>query len=86
MKLILIDSFAIGEHNANIGPGIRAEGTAVVTDYDFRIAKAHLRGNGWRGLAALAIVLIVRAAIVGVIALSARSGGVWLAHLVEHLR
>ncbi len=57
----------------------------MVTDYDFRLAKTHLRGNGWRGLAALAIVLIVRAAIVGVIALSARSGGVWLVQLLEHL-
>jgi hypothetical protein len=59
------------------------EGTAVVTDYDFRLAKAHLRGNGWRGLAALAIVLIARAAIVGAIAFSARSGGVWLVQLIE---
>jgi hypothetical protein len=40
----------------------------VVTDYDFKLARAHLRGNGWRGLAALAIVLIARAAIVGAIA------------------
>jgi hypothetical protein len=57
----------------------------LVTDYDFRLAKTHLRGNGWRGLAALAIVLIGRAAIVGVIALSARSGSLWLVQLLEHL-
>jgi hypothetical protein len=57
----------------------------LVTDYDFRLAKTHLRGNGWRGLAALAIVLIARAAIVGVIALTARSGGLWLVQLLEHL-
>jgi hypothetical protein len=57
----------------------------LVTDYDFRLAKTHLRGNGWRGLAALAIVLIARAAIVGVIALAARSGGLWLVQLLEHL-
>jgi hypothetical protein len=57
----------------------------VVTDYDFRLAKAHFRGNGWRGLAALAIVLIARAAIVGAIVLSARSGGVWLVQLIERL-
>jgi hypothetical protein len=55
----------------------------VVTDYDFRLAKTHFRGNGWRGLAALAIVLIARAAIVGSIAFSARSGGVWLVQLIE---
>ena len=57
----------------------------MVTDYDFELARAHLRGNGWRGLAALAIVLIARAAIVGVIALSARPGALWLVQLLEHL-
>jgi hypothetical protein len=57
----------------------------LVTDYDFRLAKTHLRGNGWRGLVALAIVLIARAAIVGVIAISARSGGLGLVQLLEHL-
>ena len=57
----------------------------MVTDYDFKLARAHLRGNGWRGLAALAIVLIARAAIVGVIALSARPGALWLMQLLEHL-
>jgi hypothetical protein len=57
----------------------------LVIDYDFRLAKAHLRGNGWRGLAALALVLIVRAAIVGVIALCARPEGVWLAHFIARL-
>jgi hypothetical protein len=58
---------------------------AVVVDYDFRLGKSHLRGNGWRGLAALAIVLTVRAAIVGAIAFSARPGGVWLVEFIEHL-
>jgi hypothetical protein len=57
----------------------------VVTDYDFRFAKSHLRGNGGRGLAALALVLIARAAIVGAIAISARPGGLWLVQLLEHL-
>jgi hypothetical protein len=57
----------------------------VVADYNFRLAKNHLQGNGWRGLAALAIVLIARAAIVGVIALSARPGALWLVQLLEHL-
>jgi hypothetical protein len=57
----------------------------VVTDYDFRLSKAHLRGKGWRGLTALAIVLIARAAIVGAIALSARPSGLWLVQLLEHL-
>jgi hypothetical protein len=57
----------------------------VVIDYDFRLGKSHLRGKGWRGLAALAMVLTVRAAIVGTIAFSARPGGVWLFELIEHL-
>jgi len=57
----------------------------VVADYDFRLGKSHLRGNGWRGLAALAIVLTMRAAIVGAVAFSARLGGVWLIQLIEHL-
>ena len=38
------------------------KGSAVVTDYDFRLGKSHLRGTGCRGLAALAIVLTMRAA------------------------
>jgi hypothetical protein len=61
------------------------EGTTLVTDYDFRLARAHLRGNGWRGLAALAIVLIARAAIVGAIAISARPSCLWLVQLLQHL-
>jgi hypothetical protein len=65
--------------------GVRAEGIVVVTDYDFRLAKSHLRGNGWRGLAALALMLIARAVIVGAIAISARPGGLWLVQLLEHL-
>jgi hypothetical protein len=57
----------------------------LVNDYDFRLAKARFRGNGWRGLAALVIVLIVRAAIVVAIAFSAGSGGISLIKLIEHL-
>jgi hypothetical protein len=58
---------------------------AVLVDYDFRLGKSHLRGSGWRGLAALAIVLTVRAAIVGAIAFSARTGSIWLVEFIEHL-
>jgi hypothetical protein len=57
----------------------------VVVDYDFRLGKSHLRGNGWRGLAALAIVLTMRAAIVSAVAFLARLGSVWLIQLIEHL-
>jgi hypothetical protein len=57
----------------------------VVVDYDFRLGKSHLRGNGWRGLAALAIVLTMRAAIVSAVAFLARLGSVWLIQLIEQL-
>jgi hypothetical protein len=57
----------------------------VVVDYDFRLGKSHLRGNGWRGLAALAIVLTMRAAIVSAVAFLARLGSAWLIQLIEHL-
>jgi hypothetical protein len=57
----------------------------VATDYDFKLGKSHLRGNGWRGLAALVLVLTLRAAIVGTVAVSARPGGVWLIQLIERL-
>jgi hypothetical protein len=57
----------------------------VAIDYDFKLGRNHLRGNGWRGLAALVVVMTLRAVIVGAIAISARSGGVWLVQLIEHL-
>jgi len=57
----------------------------LTNDYDFTLSKSHFRGNGWRGLAALVIVLIVRAAIVAAIAFSARSGGISLVQLIEQL-
>jgi hypothetical protein len=60
-------------------------GTALLNDYDFRLAQAHFRGNGWRGLAALVIALIVRGAIVAAIAFSAKSGGISLMQLIERL-
>ena len=42
-------------------------------------------GLSGAGLAALAIVLTMRAATVGAIAFLARPGGVWLFQLIEHL-
>lgn len=57
----------------------------MVIDYDFKLGKSHLRGTGLRGLAALAIVFTSRAALVGMIAFSARGAGVWLVHLLQRL-
>ena len=57
----------------------------MVTDYNFRLAKAHLRGSGWRGLMALALILTLRVAIVGAIAFSASPGGAWVVQFIEHL-
>jgi hypothetical protein len=62
------------------------EGTAVVIDYDLRLGKNHLRGNGSRGLAALVVILSLRAAMVSAIALSAKSGAIWLVQLLWNLR
>jgi hypothetical protein len=54
-------------------------------DYDFRLGRSQLRRNGWRGLAALALVLTLRAAIVGAIAFYAIPGGAWVIRLIERL-
>jgi hypothetical protein len=56
----------------------------VAIDYDFKLGRNHLRGNGWRGLAALVVVLTLRAAIVGTIVITARPGGMWLVQFMEH--
>jgi hypothetical protein len=59
--------------------------TAVVTDYDFRLGKNHLRGKGWRGLSALVILLIFFAMVVWTLAISANPSGVWLVQLLNRL-
>jgi hypothetical protein len=41
------------------GPGR----TAIANDFDFRAGNKHFRGNGWRGLVALGLWLIVRGTI-----------------------
>jgi len=57
----------------------------MVIDYDFRLGKSHLRGNGRRGLAALGIVLTLRAAMVGTVAISARPAAAYLLQLLQRL-
>ena len=57
----------------------------MVIDYDFKLGKSRFRGAGPRGLAALAIVLVPRVALIGAIALSARAGGFWLLQLAHQL-
>ena len=57
----------------------------MVVDYDFKLGKSHFRGVGPRGLAALAIVLALRMALVGSIAISARALGLWLVQLAHQL-
>jgi hypothetical protein len=57
----------------------------MVIDYDFKLGKSHLRGVGPRSLAALAIVLALRVASVGTIAVSARAVGIWLVQLAHQL-
>ena len=57
----------------------------MVIDYDFKLGKSHLRGVGPRGLAALAMDLALRVALIGAIAVSARAGGFWLVQLAHQL-
>jgi len=55
----------------------------MVIDFDFKLGKNHLRGTGPRGLAALVIVFALRAALLGMVAVSARAGGIWLVQLLH---
>ena len=57
----------------------------MIIEYDFKLGKSHLRGTGPRGLAALAIIFALRAALVGIIAVSVKSGGIWLVQLLQNL-
>jgi hypothetical protein len=66
------------------GRDFAEEATAVVSDYDFRFGRNHLRGKGWRGLAALAIVLMLRAMMLAAVAVLAKLDGFWLVQLLQH--
>jgi len=55
---------------------------SMVIDFDFRLGRSHLRGNGWRGLTALGIVLALRAATLAVVVVSARPAGDGLIRLL----
>jgi hypothetical protein len=56
---------------------------SVLTDYDFQLGKNHFRGSGWRGLAALGVILIFRLAILGILVVSARPASAWLINLLR---
>jgi hypothetical protein len=58
-------------------------GTGVIVDFDFALGRNHLRGTGWRGLTALAILLTLRAAVLVIIAVSAQPMSVWLFRLLQ---
>jgi hypothetical protein len=60
-------------------------GAAVLIDYDFRIGRSHFRGKGWRGLIALAMVLIVFTATVGMLANSSKPAGLQGFELLNRL-
>lgn len=51
-------------------------------DFDFVIGKQRLRGNGLRGLVALALMLVFRASIIFAIALAAKPGMSWLSQIL----
>ena len=57
----------------------------MIADYDFTLRNLRLRGVGWRGLIALGITLIFRAAVLATIVIAAKNAGSWLPHLVERL-
>jgi hypothetical protein len=44
----------------------------MVPDYDFQFGQNHFRGNGWRGLVALAMTLTSFTAVVGILAMPAK--------------
>jgi hypothetical protein len=74
------------EHYSNILAIIMLRpGGAMIVDYDFTLGKQRLRGVGWRGLAALGITLIIRAAVLAIIVISAKSASDWLPRLIEIL-
>jgi len=57
----------------------------MTADYDFTIRNLRLRGVGWRGLMALGITLIFRAAALAIIVLAAKNTGGWIPQLIERL-
>ena len=57
----------------------------MAIDYDFRLGRSHLRGQGWRGLAALGIVLTLRTAMVGSFAILAKTACTYLIQLLQRL-
>jgi hypothetical protein len=74
------------EHYSNIRDEMMPEpGGAMVVDYDFTLGKQRLRGVGWRGLVALVITLVFRAAMIAIIIISAKSASGWVPQLIERL-
>ena len=63
---------------------VRRDGT-VVTDYDFRLGKNHLRGTGWRGLIALMMILIFVTTTVGILVIPATPASVLLFRFLSRL-
>jgi hypothetical protein len=60
-------------------------GGAMIVDYDFMLGKQRFRGVGWRGLVALGITLMVRAAVLAIIIISAKNASSWVPQLIERL-
>ena len=57
----------------------------MIVDYDFMLGKQRFRGVGWRGLVALGITLMVRAAVLAIIIISAKNASGWMPKLIERL-
>ena len=57
--------------------------TAVNKYYDFELGKYHLRGYGWPGLVALAILWVPL--VVVTLTLPATPAGIWVLRQIKHL-
>lgn len=57
----------------------------MTVDFDFTLGKQRLRGVGWRGLLAFGITLMVRAAVLAIIIISAKNASAWLPQLIARL-
>jgi hypothetical protein len=75
-----------GEHYSNIRSKHEPRaGGAMIVDYDFMLGRQRFRGVGWRGLAALGLLFTLRAVIVSIIVIIAKSLGASVLPLLQRL-
>jgi len=57
----------------------------MIVDFDFMLGRQRFRGVGWRGLVALGLLFALRAAIAGIIVISANPVNAFLLSLLQRL-